>query len=257
MKRARSICIFSAGRVPLLILGILLALNTLLILSSADAYLPPPERVLAKSTKTIPPGSLLEASGKLQLSHPDVPAGLVLYLRVFLSPPGKARFEFFSPSYSEGVTVIAIHSNLLLATRKSEIPKLLGQDFFALLPLLIDPLMNGNTRLLRDNLRNLGVNTEQTGLEHIEKEILYRIGGPDPGEPKYLLRKENYSPRRLQLKREKSYTIDYLEFRLLENQAFFPAEITIRSGENPWIKMRFESVFLSRSPSPQLFTLEK
>lgn len=233
-----------------------LALALHLLTAPAGAYLPPPERLLAKSTKTIPRGNLLEAKGKVQVSRPEIPSGAVLHLRLFLSPPDKARFEFFSPSYAEGVTVITIGSNLLIASKKSEIPKLLGQDFFNLLPILLGPLASGKTDLLRDNLRTLGIDTEQVGLEHIEKEILYRIGNPAADESKYLLRKEDFSPRRLQLKRAAFYTIDYFEFRLLESTAFFPAVIEIQSGDSPWIKLRFESVFLSDSPAPHLFTLQ-
>ena len=97
---------------------------------------------------------------------------------------------------------------------------------------------------------------DQVSLEHFEREIVYRIGNPEAGNPGIWLAKDSFFPRRLELSREKPFRIDYLKYRFLENSSAWPAEINLYSGGNPWVQIRFYSIQLIPAFPPGFFSLK-
>jgi hypothetical protein len=239
------------------VLFLLIAHCSLLIAPKAFAYLPPPERVLAKVLKTMPDGTFLQARGTLEYLPPEPSApGLAVSFRFYLAIPNQIKFEFSSPSYAKGLTVIVIKNNLLLSAKDSELARVIGQELPNYLPALFAPFISEGIKALRTSLEGQGINASQVSLEHFEHEIVYRIGNPEAGNPGIWLSKDNYFPRRLELSREKPVRIDYLKYRFLENSTACPAEIDLYSGGKPWVKIRFYSIQLIPAFPPGFFSLK-
>ena len=229
----------------------------LLFTQLASAYLPPPERVLAKSLKTMPGGTFIEGRGSLEFFPPDPSsAGTIISLRFFLAIPNQVKFEFFAPSYPAGLTLVVIKNNLILSSKNSEIAGVVGQDLLSLFPALFSPFISEGIKALKSSLETQGINTDQVGLDHFEREIVYQIGNPETARPGFWVSKDNYFPRRLVLSREKPVRVDYLKYRFLDNGSAIPKEIELYSGEKPWVTIRFDSVQLIPEFPPGFFSLK-
>ncbi|MDD5223925.1 MAG: hypothetical protein PHE84_08030 [bacterium] len=229
----------------------------MLIAPDVFAYLPPPERILAKTLKTMPDGTFLRARGTLELLPPETSAPtLAVSFRFYLAIPNQIKFEFFSPAYAKGLTVVVIKNNILLSAKDSELARVIGPELPNLLPALFSPFISEGIKALRTSLTGLGINVGQVSLEHFEREIVYRIGGTEAGNPGLWLSKDNFFPRRLELSREKPVRIDYLKYRFLENSTACPAEIDLDSGGKPWVKIRFYSIQLIPAFLPGFFSLK-
>lgn len=235
----------------------LCALPFVLSSSPASAYLPPPERVLAKSLKTMPSGTFIEARGNLEFFPPKPSsAGIILSLRFFIAIPNQVKLEIFAPSYPAGLTVVLIKNNLLISTQDSEIAGVIGHDLPNLFPALFSPFISEGIKAVRNGLETQGINVGQISLEHLEREILYRIGNPETGRPGFWVSKDSFFPRRLELSREKPVRIDYLKYQYLDNGSALPREIELYAGEKPWVKIRFDSVQLIPAFPPGFFSLK-
>jgi len=235
----------------------LYALPFVLSSSPASAYLPPPERILAKSLKTMPSGTFIEARGNLEFFPPKPSApGIVVSFRFYLAIPNQIRFELFAPAYAKGLTIVVIKNNLLLSAKDPELAGVIGQDLPNLFPALFSPFISEGIKALRTGLETQGLDVAQIGLEHFEREIVYRIGNPETGWPGFWVNKDNFFPRRLELSREKPIRIDYLKYRFLENSSAWPAEIDLYSGGKPWVQIRFYSIQLVPAFPPGFFSFK-
>ena len=238
-------------------LFLFLAPCSLLFSSTTWAYLPPPERILAKTLKTLPNGTFLLAQGKLEVFPPEPSApGLAVSFRFYLAIPNQIRLELFAPAYAKGLTVVVIKNNLLLSAKDSELARAIGPDLPNLLPALFSPFISEGIKALRGSLENQGIKMDQVSLDHFDREIVYRIGNPEAGNPAIWLSKENFFPRRLELAREKPVRIDYLKYRFLENSSAWPAEIDFYSGGKPWVRIWFYSIHLTHAFPPGFFSLK-
>ncbi len=238
-------------------LFLLFAPCSLLFSSTTWAYLPPPERILAKTLKTLPNGTFLQAQGKLEVFPPEPSApGLAVSFRFYLAIPNQIRLELFAPAYAKGLTIVVIKNNLLLSAKDPELAGVIGQDLPNLFPALFSPFISEGIKALRTGLETQGLDVAQIGLEHFEREIVYRIGNPETGRSGFWVNKDNFFPRRLELSREKPIRIDYLKYRFLENSSAWPAEIDLYSGGKPWVQIRFYSIQLVPAFPPGFFSFK-